>query len=61
VTVKVNHQPTVDWTEPDDRQPKRNAYFDRRLSHGTFALQAHDPKSVVFFRNIRVKPLNGND
>ena len=25
--------------------------------NGTIALQAHDPKSVCYFRNIRVKPL----
>ncbi len=28
-----------------------------KLSHGTFALQAHDPGSVTYYRNIRVKPL----
>lgn len=28
-----------------------------KLSHGTFALQAHDPGSEVHFRNIRVKRL----
>lgn len=27
------------------------------LGKGTFALQAHDPKSTVYFRNIRVKEL----
>ena len=31
--------------------------FTRALDKGTFALQAHDPKSKVFFRNIRVKRL----
>jgi hypothetical protein len=42
----------VDYTEPDqlDRQQPR-------LSHGTFALQGHDPNSLVYFRNIRVRPL----
>jgi hypothetical protein len=29
----------------------------RVLAHGTFALQAHDPKSKTFFRSILVKPL----
>ena len=29
----------------------------RRLSSGTFAIQAHDPKSKVYFKNILVKPL----
>jgi hypothetical protein len=29
----------------------------RKLSSGTFALQAHDPGSEVHYRNIRVKRL----
>ncbi len=29
----------------------------RVLSHGTFALQGHDPKSIVHYKNLRVKPL----
>ena len=28
------------------------------LSEGTFALQAHDPKSEIHYRNIRVKVLD---
>jgi len=27
------------------------------LTHGTFALQAHDAESKTWFRNIMVKPL----
>jgi hypothetical protein len=27
----------------------------RKLSSGTIALQAHDPGSLVYYRNIRVK------
>jgi hypothetical protein len=30
----------------------------RVLSSGTFALQGHDPKSKVYFKNIMVKPLD---
>ena len=29
----------------------------RLLAQGTFALQGHDPKSRVHFKNIMVKPL----
>jgi hypothetical protein len=29
----------------------------RKLTEGTMAIQAHDPKSVVYYRNIRVKRL----
>jgi hypothetical protein len=30
---------------------------DSRLSSGTFALQGHDPKSKVYYKDIMVKPL----
>ena len=29
----------------------------KKLGEGTFALQAHDPKSVIHYKNIRVKRL----
>ena len=29
----------------------------RKLSEGTFAIQAHDPKSTTFYKDIMVKPL----
>ena len=53
ITVKLNDTVVVDWTEEADRQPGKD--FTRILSKGTFALQAHDPKSVVRYKNIRVK------
>lgn len=34
------------------------SWSDRGLSSGTFALQSHDDKSVVYYKNIRVKPLS---
>ena len=49
VIIKVNGVTLVDYTEPADAR--------RKLSHGTFALQCHDPKSKVHFKNIKVKPL----
>ena len=56
ITVKLNDKVVVDWTEEADRQPGKD--FTRILDKGTFALQSHDPKSVVRYRNIRVKRLN---
>lgn len=56
VTLKVNDKVTVEWTQPDDWAPK--SFKGRVLSSGTFALQGHDPGSTVWFRNIRVKPLD---
>jgi hypothetical protein len=55
IVLKVNGQTTVDYTEPEGFV--REDMPGRVLSHGTFALQCHDPGSVVRFRNIRVRPL----
>ena len=56
VQIRVNDVLVVDYVEPalspaDPNQP------GRRLDHGTFALQCHDPNSKVFYRNLRVKRL----
>lgn len=32
--------------------------FARRITSGTFALQAHDPESKVQYRNLRVRRLD---
>ncbi len=56
ITLKVNGKTTVDYTEPAN--PERPKGRERRvLSHGQIALQAHDPQSIVYFRNLRVKVL----
>jgi hypothetical protein len=57
VTVKLNNKLVLDYTEPDNAERKKGDE-QRVLSSGTFALQGHDPKSLTFFRNIYVKPLN---
>ena len=55
ITVKVNGRPTASWTEPPGfKAPK---FPGRKISSGTFALQGHDPKSLVYFKNLMVKPL----
>ena len=55
VTVKIDGITVVEYTEPAGAQPGKD--FLRKISQGTFALQAHDPKSVVLYKNIRVKRL----
>ncbi|WP_149276528.1 3-keto-disaccharide hydrolase [Pareuzebyella sediminis] len=56
IIVKINDIVVVDYTEPEN--PKRDGgQKNRLLSSGTFALQGHDPGSVVFYKNIMVKPL----
>ncbi len=58
VIIKVDGKQVVDWTQPEGFvQVKKPWYSERRLSSGTFALQAHDPKSIVYFKNLMVKPL----
>ena len=57
VLLKVNGKTMVDYTEPENQQAF-GKNFERRLGEGTFALQAHDPDSKVYFRNLRVKPLD---
>jgi hypothetical protein len=51
IITKVNGKTTVDYTEPADVKG------DRKLSSGTFAIQAHDPKSKVFIKSVKVKVL----
>ena len=51
IVIKIDGKTVVDYTEP------ASVTGTRRLSPGTFALQAHDPGSKVYFKNIRVKPL----
>lgn len=56
VIIKINEKTVVDYTEPENL--KRSAGSDQRIiSKGTFALQGHDPKSIVYFKNVMVKPL----
>lgn len=51
ITVIVDGKTLFEFVEPE------GVTGTRKLSHGTFALQAHDPGSVVHFRNLRVKRL----
>ncbi len=56
IIVKLNDEVVNDFTEEPDRKPGED--FTRILTSGTIALQAHDPKSVVEYKNIRVKKLD---
>jgi hypothetical protein len=56
VTIRINDQTVVDYTEPEN--VTRNKGNEQRvISSGTFALQGHDPKSIVHFKNIKVRIL----
>ena len=56
VTVKIDGKLLFEYTEPSGAQPGQG--FDRKLAEGTFALQGHDPKSIIRYKNIRVKRLD---
>lgn len=49
VETKVNGKTVVVYEEEDDVKGTR------KLSQGTFGIQAHDPGSVVLIKNIKVK------
>ena len=53
IVVKINGKTITDYTEPDDLDRP-----ERQLSSGTFALQAHDPVSKVFYKDLMVKKLD---
>jgi hypothetical protein len=54
IRIKINGKEAVNYTEPAELPADRSK---KRLSAGTFALQGHDPKSVAFFKDIKVKIL----
>lgn len=56
IVIKINDKTVVDYKEPENVEPAKN-FSGRKLSSGTFAFQAHDPKSVVHFKNVKVKRL----
>jgi hypothetical protein len=56
VVVNVNGRKVVDWTQPEPPQPPADMP-ERVLGSGTFALQGHDRRSTVYYKNILVKPL----
>jgi hypothetical protein len=56
IQVRVDGKAVADYTEPD-KPVRRRDRAARTLSHGTFALQGHDERSKVCFKNIYVKLL----
>jgi hypothetical protein len=54
VTVKIDGKTVLEYNQPPVDPNGRG----KRLGEGTFALQAHDPKSIIRYKNIRVKRLD---
>jgi hypothetical protein len=55
VIVKIDGKTVLEYNEPPGAQAGKD--FKRKIDEGTFALQAHDPKSIIRYKNIRVKRL----
>ena len=56
VTVKIDGKTVLEYNEPPGAVAGKD--FERKLGSGTFAFQAHDPKSVIRYKNVRVKRLD---
>jgi hypothetical protein len=48
ITHKIDGETVMEYAEPDDREGPNS------LSSGTIALQAHDPDSRIYYRNIEI-------
>ena len=56
VVTRINGKLIVDYTQ-EAKPPRAAGLEERLLTHGTFALQGHDPGSETHYRNIKVKVL----
>ena len=58
IVVHLKDQKVIDYTEPEDaKRPKDRAGRLLDPKGGAIALQAHDPGSVFYFKDIRIRPL----
>lgn len=59
ITVSLNGNQVIDYTEPENpkRPPNRLGRLLRREG-GAIALQGHDPDSIVYFKDIRIRRLD---
>ena len=59
IVVSINGKVTTDWTQPEDWDPAKSlkGMPGRKLGEGTIALQGHDPKSVVHYKDLFIRPL----
>lgn len=58
ITIQVNGKQVVDYTEPPNvERTKERAGRKLNPAGGAIALQAHDPKSIFYFKSVRIRPL----
>lgn len=51
LVVRINGEVVLDYTQPP------GVDIPRKIDHGYFALQSHDPDSTTYYRNIRARAL----
>ena len=56
IIIKINDKVVTDYTEPENPEHLKKMP-GRKIGRGTIALQAHDPKSIVHFKDLKVKLL----
>jgi len=56
VIVKINGKTVMEYVESKDENRPENA-GQKKINRGTFALQAHDPESVIYYKSVKVKVL----
>jgi hypothetical protein len=54
--VIIDGKRIFEYNEPPGVEAGKR--FEHKLGEGTFALQGHDPKSTIRYKNIRVKRLD---
>jgi hypothetical protein len=58
IVIRINGQKVVDYTEPSGAQrPPERAGRKLDPQGGAIALQAHDPGSIYYFKDIRIRRL----
>ena len=59
VVISINGKVTTDWTQPADWDPAKalSGMPGRKLGEGTIAIQGHDPKSTIYYKDLFIKAL----
>lgn len=57
VVIKVDGKVITDYTEPENAE-RGDGFKGRLIGSGTIALQAHDPGSKVYYKDMMLKVMN---